>query len=334
MEVLSDIHAMHINDLDLNLLRLFDAVYRSRNVSRAAQLLEMSQPAASQGLTRLRLALKDALFVRTAGGVRPTPRADRLAQAVQSAIATLEDALAEAERFDPASSTTTLRLHLSDIGEARFLPALIGALQQAAPGMHVSSRPLPHDEIAAALDSATIDLAIGFLPSVRGTRTAALLRDRYVLLVREGHPAFVRGRTRAAGVALLRRLDYVAVRSHSETLRLLQLLGLDGRIRVTASHFLALPSVVRSTDLAVLIPHEIAAGFAASGGLLIVEPALPQRDFTVALHWSRRFEHDPAQRWVRGLIVELFGPPQENRRGRTSGPAPLNRRVRTRGPDL
>lgn len=297
---------MHINDLDLNLLRLFDAVYRTRNVSRAAELLELSQPAASQGLTRLRLALKDALFVRTAGGVRPTPQADRLAPAVQSALGTLEQALAEAERFDPRRSTMTLRLHLSDIGEARFLPALLGALHRQAPGIRVSSQPLPHGEIALALDSGTLDLAIGFLPSVRETQTAPLLADRYVVLVRAGHPAFARRRRRSVPLDLLRRLDYVAVRSHSETLRILQLLQLEDRIRLTASHFLALPAVVRHTDLGVVMPLEIAEGFAAGGGYRVVEPELPLRDFTVSLHWSRRYEHDPAQRWMRALIARLF----------------------------
>src|SRR5690349_11193163 len=87
--------AMHVENLDLNLLRLFDAVYRLRNVSRAAEALSLSQPAASQGLTRLRLQLKDPLFMRAAGGVRPTPRAQRLAAAVQSALGALEQALGE-----------------------------------------------------------------------------------------------------------------------------------------------------------------------------------------------------------------------------------------------
>ncbi len=96
-------HAMHIDQLDLNLLRLFDAVYRSRNVGRAAEALGITQPAASHGLTRLRLALGDALFTRAPGGVAPTPRAERLATAVQAALGTLAQALAEPGRFDPAA---------------------------------------------------------------------------------------------------------------------------------------------------------------------------------------------------------------------------------------
>ncbi|MDO8252178.1 MAG: LysR family transcriptional regulator, partial [Rhodoferax sp.] len=143
---------MHINEIDLNLLRVFDAIYSTRNVSRAADRLAITQPAASQGLTRLRLLLGDALFVRAPGGVAPTPRSDRLAVAVQQALATLEQALSEARHFEPAQSTKTFRLHLSDIGEARFLPALMADLHAHAPGIRLESSPLPHAEMAAALD--------------------------------------------------------------------------------------------------------------------------------------------------------------------------------------
>ena len=86
---------MHIKDIDLNLLRVFDAVYRTRNVSRAAETLDLTQPAVSQGLTRLRLLVKDPLFIRASGGVQPSPRADRLAPAVRTALGTLEQALSE-----------------------------------------------------------------------------------------------------------------------------------------------------------------------------------------------------------------------------------------------
>lgn len=297
---------MHIKDLDLNLLRVFDTVYRTRSVSRAAAELALSQPATSQALTRLRLLLKDALFVRAAGGVQPTPKADRLAQAVRSAMAGVEAALNEAEHFEPAQSRKVFRIHLSDIGEARFLPALMGALHREAPGVGVQSFAVPHGEIAAALDSGRLDLAIGFLPSVQDTRSLQLIQDRYIVLVRASHPAVARHPARQFGAQALARLEYVAVRSHAETLRILQALRLEDRLRLTASHFLALPAIVRSTELAAVLPLEIAQGFAADGGYTVIEPRLPQRDFSVALHWSHRFEHDPAQAWLRGLVARLF----------------------------
>lgn len=295
---------MHIKDIDLNLLRLFDAVYRTRSVSRAAQSLGLTQPAASQGLTRLRLLIQDPLFTRALGGVQPTAKADRLSASVASALTTLELALNESSTFEPAVSAQTFRLHLSDIGEARFLPALISAVRSQAPSIRVESAPLPHDDINAALNSGRLDVAIGFLPTVRGTRQHALLQDRYIVLLRKDHPWL--SSSDAPTLARLSQLDYAAVRSHAETLHILQLLQLEDRLRLTAAHFLALPDIVRNTDLAVLMPRNIAQGFAQSGDYVWVEPQLPLRDFTVSLHWSARFEHDPANRWLRGLITALF----------------------------
>ena len=123
---------MHISDLDLNLLRIFDAVYRQRSVSRAAEALALSQPAVSQGLTRLRLVLKDALFTRAGRGVAPTPNADALAHAVQQALQLVGEALQSAERFDPSQARRTFRIHMSDIGEAEFLPGLMHHVRRRA----------------------------------------------------------------------------------------------------------------------------------------------------------------------------------------------------------
>jgi DNA-binding transcriptional LysR family regulator len=308
MNRISDMHGMNIRDIDLNLLRLFDVVYRLRSVSRAAEALQLSQPAASQGLARLRMQVHDALFVRAGQGVRPTPRADRLATAVQAAITTIEEALNEGERLDPRSARLVQRLHLSDIGEARFLPELMATLHREAPAVQVQSAPLPHEEIAGALDAGVIDFAIGFLPSVRGTQQAELLRDRYAVLLRAGHPLATAGR--APRLADLSRLEYAAVRSHSETLRILQQLKLQARLRLTAAHFLALPAIVQQTDLALVMPRNIARGFAAGGAFALVEPRLPQSEFAVSLHWSRRFESDPAHRWMRQLLLRLFREPR------------------------
>jgi DNA-binding transcriptional LysR family regulator len=199
---------------------------------------------------------------------------------------------------------------LSDIGEARFLPALISAVRRQAPNIRVESAPLPHDDIAAALNSGRLDVAIGFLPTVQGTRQHALLQDRYIVLLRKDHPwlsaADASSTAPASALARLRQLDYAAVRSHAETLHILQLLQLEDRLRLTAAHFLALPDIVRDTDLAVLMPRNIAQGFAQSGDYVLVEPTLPLRDFTVSLHWSARFETDPANRWLRELVTTLF----------------------------
>jgi DNA-binding transcriptional LysR family regulator len=295
---------MYLKDIDLNLLRLFDAVYRARNVSRAAELLDLTQPAASQGLTRLRALLHDPLFVRAAGGVQPTPKAERLAEPVRDALAMLERALGESAGFEPATARRTFHIHMSDIGEGRFLPELMVALREQAPGVRLETRPLAREGIAQALDGGRIDVALGFLPMVKDTQRLQLLKDRYVVLLRRGHPF---ARRRLAGRALLqalRELEFVAVRSHADTLRIVQQLQLHDRLRLVTEHFMVLPSIVAATDLAAVMPRNIAQGFA--GGYAIVEPEFPQREFAVSLHWSRRFEADPGNRWLRALIERLF----------------------------
>jgi DNA-binding transcriptional LysR family regulator len=294
---------MHLRDVDLNLLRLFDAVYRTGNVSRAAEQLGLTQPAASQGLSRLRALIHDPLFVRGAGGVQPTPKAQRLAEPVREALATLERALGETAGFEPAQSRRTFRLHMSDIGEGRFLPELLAALREQAPGVRIETLPVAREQIMGALDAGRIDFAFGFLPMVKETQRAQLLKDRYVVLLRAGHPFLHRRRTGARLLAALAELEFVAVRSHADTLRIVQQLQLEDRLRLVTEHFLVLPSIVQATDLAAIMPRNIALGFA---GTVTVEPAFPQRDFQVALHWSRRFEADPGNRWLRELVVGLF----------------------------
>ena len=297
---------MHIKDIDLNLLRLFDAVYRTRNVSRAAELQDLTQPAASQALTRLRLLIKDPLFVRAGGGVQPTPKADRLANAVRSALGLLEEALNESALFDPLQSRKVFRIHMSDIGEGRFLPDLMVALQRQAPGVRLETLPVPRHEIPQRLDSGAIDFAFGFLPTVKDTQRVQLLQDRYVVLLRAGHPFAATRRSGPVLLSALHQLEFVAVRTHSDTLRILEMQQLQDRIRLTTEHFMVLPAIVRATDLAVVMPRNIARTFAADGGYTLIEPALPLRDFTVSLHWSRRFESDPGNQWMRGLIEQLF----------------------------
>jgi DNA-binding transcriptional LysR family regulator len=212
----------------------------------------------------------------------------------------------------------TFRVHLSDIGESRFLPELIAVLRREAPGARLEAAPLPHDDIAAALDSGRIDVAIGYLPVVADTQRVPLLSDRYIVLLRAGHPFAAQWRAAAGpqavsdvpgastGLALLAGLDFAAVRTHSDTLRILQLLQLEGRLRLTVAHFLSLPAIVRASDLGVLMPRSIAQGFAVHGGLELIEPDFPLRDFTVSLHWSRRFEADPGQQWLRQRVRDLF----------------------------
>jgi DNA-binding transcriptional LysR family regulator len=239
--------------------------------------------------------------------VRPTPRGRRLALAVQSAIAAIEGALNEVEQFDPARSGLAYRLCLTDVGESHMLPKVMATLAREAPAVRLESVPLEQDEIRDALDSGVIDFAMGFLPAIRGTQRINLMHDRYVLLLRSGHPVLKRRSRGAPSLRDLGALEYVGVRSHPETLHILQELGLNAQLRLTASQLLAVPPIVEATDLAVLMPRTIARRVAREGRHAIAEPSLPHNEITVSLHWSKRFEADPAHVWMRELMIRLFG---------------------------
>jgi len=298
---------MNIKELDLRLLHVFDAVYRQRSISRAAQELGLSQPAVSHAIARLRRFLGNALFERTHDGVRPTPRAHELAQAVQQALQLLETALQQTRGFEPLQTRQCFRVHLSDIGEARFLPALIGALHERAPHATLQTRPVPEHAIAEALNRAALDLAIGFLPGISCIQHSVLLHDHYGILLRSDHPLLHGCAADAAlPISLVQQLKFVLVRSHAQTLRILQDMQLDGRIRLTVAHFLSVPTIVRQSDLAVIMPTEVAQGFVQSGGLVVKDASLPDRHFAVSMHWSTRFTVDPANHWLRALVKELF----------------------------
>ena len=304
-------HSMNVGQLDLNLLHVFAAVHQARSVSRAAERLGLSQPAVSHALTRLRLLLHDPLFTRAPGGVRPTPRADRLAPQVQAALQLIDGALQESEHFDAARSTRRFTLHMSDIGADEFLPLLMADLGRSAPGVRLEAVQLAPEAIAPALEAGRLDLAFGYLPRLPGTEQATLLTERYVVLLRRGHPHAAGLRDRAG----LQQLGLILVHSHTEPARALQLLGLEPRIRLTLPHFMVVPPILEATDLAVVLPRRPALRFAARHALQVLEPDLGLPPFPVAMHWSWRHAPDPGHRWLRERSLamrfeELSRPPR------------------------
>ena len=157
---------MNVHDIDLNLLRVFDAVLHEKGVTPAATRLGLTQPAVSNALARLRKLFGDALFVRTPRGVDATPFARELAEPVRQALALLESALAHGPGFDPATSTRAFRFYMSDLGQVEFLPPLVERVQRGAPGVRLEAVALEVEDIADALAAGALDLAIGFLPGL------------------------------------------------------------------------------------------------------------------------------------------------------------------------
>jgi DNA-binding transcriptional LysR family regulator len=292
---------MNIRELDLNLLRTFQAVHAEGSVTRAAERLSVSQPTVSHALGRLRSLLRDPLFVRSQRGMTATPKALRLAVAVEQALATLDAALRESDAYDPARSERTFRLHMSDIGETIFLPRLMARITKVASRVRLEAFQLDDPDILPAMESGRIDLALGYIPALGDVERRFLLHEEYVVVMRGDHPHARERPTRAA----LGRLWYVLVRSHPATARALDALGLRERVRLTLPHFMVLPRILADTELAAIMPLRLSDAFRRLGRYAVWRThGLPR--FDVSVHWYRRFEHDPGNRWLRELILALF----------------------------
>ena len=299
---------MNIRNLDLNLLRVFEAIAREGSVTAAAARLGLTQPAVSNALARLRQALGDPLFVRTPRGMRPTPLAGLLGEPVHRALALLEQALAGTPGFDPATSARSFRFYMSDIGEIFFLPPLVERVRQLAPGVHLEAVALAPGEIGEALATGRIDLAIGFLPELHGAvRRQGMFRDPYVCLLRADHPRIGARLTRAQFQDAQHALVASPGSGHRVIEQALARRGLQRHIALRVPHFTVLPEVLARTDLLLTLPGRIARVFAQDRPLRILEPpvAIPPAD--VALHWHERFDRDPALGWLRSLLLSMFG---------------------------
>ncbi len=296
---------MNVRDVDLNLLRVFDAVLRERGVTPAAAGLGLTQPAVSNALSRLRGLFGDALFVRTPSGMDATPFARELAEPVRQALALLESALAHGPGFDPPSATRAFRFYMSDLGQIEFLPPLIERVQQLAPGVRLEAVAMDVEDIAGALAAGALDLAVGFLPGLGPpVRRQALFRDPYLCLMRADHPiaSLTKKKFAEASHAL------VSYRGgHRVIEEALERAGLARKIALRVPHFTVVPMVLERTDLILTLPARVARVFERRGKLKSLPPPVPIPPAEVAVHWHERFEADPGNRWLREQIVDLFG---------------------------
>ena len=295
---------MNARDVDLNLLRVFDAVLREGGVTPAAAILGLTQPAVSNALARLRKLFDDSLFVRTSRGMEPTPFARELAEPVRQALALLESALAHGPGFDPASAARSFRFYMSDVGQIEFLPPLVERVQREAPGVRLEAVALDVDDIGAALATGGLDLAVGFLPGLGPPlRRRSLFRDPYVCLMRADHPvaSLTKRKFLEASHALVTYRG-----GHRVIEEALERAGLARNIALRVPHFTVLPMVLERTDLVLTLPARVARVFERRGPFKSLPPPLAIPPAEVAVHWHERFEADPGNRWLRELVIELL----------------------------
>ena len=306
------IHAMNkgitLASLDLNLLVVFDALLKDRSVTVAARRVGLSQPAMSSALARLRTTFNDPLFVRTGRGMQPTPYAQLLGPPIQRACELVASSLEIGTAFDPLAATRTFMFYMTDIGEGVFLPKLLRALEVRAPRVKVKVLRIPEHGEQAAMAAGDVDLAVGLFPDLKaGFFQQRLYRDEFVCLVRDGHPR-ARGPLSVKQFAEMRHAVIASAGTGHEAAveRAFAEQRHRRRVALTIPHFMAVPIIVRQTDYIVTVPRRLALAFADLPGMKMIEPPIRIPAFEIKQHWHERYHHDPANKWIRSLIAELF----------------------------
>lgn len=292
--------------LDLNLLRLFDAVMQTGSVSRAAQHLGLTQSAASNGLARLRDVLGDPLFIRRPGGVEPTARARDLAEPVADALSALRAAIDGQSRFDPAAVDAEVVIGTSDHAELVLAPLLVARLETAAPHLAVTFRHCDRSDALALVDDGGVQLALGVLPEPPARMTRQFLRrEGFAVLMRPGHPAAATDFTLDAYLAGRHMLVSAVASRMGAVDRLLTERGLQRRLGPVVSHHLAAGAMLLCSDLLLTLPQSVAHVLMRAFGLVERPVPLEMRAVRLAMIWHRRNDEAPLHRWLRREVAQL-----------------------------
>jgi DNA-binding transcriptional LysR family regulator len=300
---------MDISKLDLNLLVVLHHLLLRKRVSAVAELLGMSQPAVSSALGRLRAALGDELFLRTQGGMEPTPYALQLAEPVAMALDGLQQALNVRAAFDPTSSTRSFCLAMTDVGEMYFLPVLVDALTRSAPGVTLQVLSVTQASLKEDMATGRIDLAMGLLPQLQaGFFQQALFSQKYICLMRQGHPLAANNKLTLSNFTQAEHVRIVAAGTgHGRVDVALENQKLRRQFRLTVPHYVALGDVLSHSDLLATVPERFADRTLEPFGLIKRDLPIPVAESAIHQFWHSRLHRDPGHQWLRQFSWGLFG---------------------------
>ena len=293
---------------DLNLLRVLVTLDDKRNVTQAAQALEMSQSGFSTALARLRKHFDDPLFVRTVGGMKPSPRAQVMVETARQVLAQVQEGILDAPVFEPASAQGTLRLAMADVAEIVFVPRLLRHLQQVAPHLDVRTQALPRDTLRLEMEGGTVDTALGFFPEL-GTSNffqQRLYQHTYACMLRPGHPVLKSGLTTDTYLELGHAVVSSPARSTDFLEEFLARKRIVRRVVFETPHHMSLPAIMEQTDLIATVPLATCHRYARLGAVVVAALPIDPPLFNVSQFWHRRVHHDARSRWLRAQVSSLF----------------------------
>jgi len=304
---------MNFRTLDLNLLRVFDALMSEGSLTGAAAVLAITQPAASHALKRLHQAVGEALFVRHAHGMAPTPKAEALWPQVRAALSQLQQVLAP-ERFDPKREPLTFRLAMTDAGASLLTPPLVRAIEREGALCNLRVLPLTTSEPQQLLQLGEADLAIGHFPEAvtalwaegasTALRQASLFDTRFVCLMRRGHPLAEQPLTLDAYCAATHLLASATGRAMGYVDRTLTALGRRRRVVLIVNQYFTAGRVLTQSDLLSVLPRVFVPATGHESQLLVRELPFDMGALQVTMMWHLRHDAEPAQQWLRALVQQ------------------------------
>jgi DNA-binding transcriptional LysR family regulator len=296
--------APKLGAIDLNLLVVFDAIMRDRSVTRAGQRLGLSQPAISHALTRLRHMLKDELFVRSPGGMVPTPRAEELATPIRIALDGLQQSL-EPVQFEPSKATTTFRIAVDNYAAIVLVAPIAAHIAKIAPGVTLDFRPSGTLDVLELLDRSELHLAISPSP-VHGERFSRrrLLQDQFVVVHRKGHPAAMGQEFPTEKLTTLPQLEISSAQFGSDLEDSSPRRSKPGRAAMRAP-FLSAAQILATSDLVAVLPLNVASNMIRSHHLVFHPLSRSPKPIESAMIWLRRLDNQPAHAWLRDVISQV-----------------------------
>lgn len=294
-------------NLDLKNLMVFDEVYRTASISRAAENLDMGQSAVSMILAKFRKHYGDALFVRTSNGMQPTRLAEDIVGPIRQAMHALQVTLEHRASFDPATSTRMFRLCMPDVGQRIVMPKVLDHLRTAAPGVRLDLS-YPSEATGRLLESGEVDLALGFFAQLEaGYFQQKLFDDRFVCIVNRKHPR-LRGSTLTLEQFQAEFHVIVATQGtgHFIVEQTLEHHGIRRKMGLRIPNFLGVVSTIASTEYLAIVPERFARIVAIGNQIKVIELPFEVPGYRVMQHWHERYAKDPAVTWLRETINTLF----------------------------
>jgi len=300
----------HTEELDLHALRVLDALFRERSLTRAADVLRTQQPALSKTLARLRRYFDDPLFVRVALHMEPTAKALELERPVRNLLDGMQLLRNERIYFNPASSSRTFNLFTLDAGVIVLLPSVVTQLMTQAPGVRLRAAQLHLQNLHAALESGQIDLAVGEFPLlVPGIRRQKLFSGRHMSIFQRKHPRL--GQTPSAGEFMEEQHVLVTAAgigpAHQAAERALEEQLPPRNILAHVPSFTAAAILAKMTGAVVTLPGPVATVLARELDMNLAKTPIKLPEFEIAQYWHERFDRDPGNQWLRSIINGQFG---------------------------